>query len=112
MHVRTVVVSLSLVVLGAVTVEPQMLAALSAYLGVPADNLKKEMTSNNLNFGQIYLAHAIAKAANTDVTTILSDSKSKLWTTIAQERKVDMKKIAADESEFEKSMKNQKRAAK
>jgi len=124
---RIFVISLSLVVFGAVTAqaqykemnkvetlarnnnEQQMLAGLSAHLGVPADTLKKEMTSNNLNFGQLYLAHAIAKAAKADVTSILSDSKTKLWTTIAEERKVDMKQISADANEFEKTFKNQKK---
>jgi hypothetical protein len=88
--------------------EQQMLASLSMHLGVPAETLKQEMDSNNLNFGQLYLAHAIARASNTDFNSILSDSKNKLWTTIAEERKLDMKQIAADESKFEETHKKLK----
>ena len=90
--------------------EQQMLTSLSMHLGVPAETLKQEMESNNLNFGQLYLAHAIARAANTDVKSILSDSKTKLWTTIADERRLDMKQIAADESKFEETFKKLKAA--
>jgi hypothetical protein len=88
--------------------EQQMLASLSMHLGVPAETLKQEMDSNNFNFGQLYLAHAIARASNTDVKSIISDSKNKLWTTIAEERKLDMKQIAADESKFEETYKKLK----
>lgn len=86
--------------------EQQMLTGLSRHLGVSPDTLKQEMTSNNLNFGQLYLAHAIARAAKADVGSILSDSKTKLWTTIIEERKVDKKQIAADADELEKVIKN------
>jgi hypothetical protein len=86
--------------------EQQMLTGLSKHLGVSSDILKQEMTSNNLNFGQLYLAHAIAKAANAEVGSILSDSKTKLWTTIIEERKVDKKQIAADVDALEKVIKN------
>lgn len=86
--------------------EQQMLKGLSTHLGVSADTLKQEMTSNNLNFGQLYLAHAIAKAANADVKSILSDSKTKLWTTIIEERKIDKKQISADADDLEKAIKN------
>ena len=64
------------------------------------------MTSNSLNYGQLYLAHAIAKAANADVKSILSDSKTKLWTTIIEERKIDKKQIAADADDLEKTIKS------
>ena len=86
--------------------EQQMLTGLSKHLGVSTDTLKQEMASNNLNFGQLYLAHAIARAANADVKSILSDSKTKLWTTIIEERKVDKKQIAADADDLEKAIKN------
>jgi len=86
--------------------EQQMLKGLSTHLGVSADTLKQEMTSNNLNYGQLYLAHAIAKAANADFKTILSDSKNKLWTTIIEERKVDKKHMASDVDDLEKAIKN------
>ena len=86
--------------------EQQMLTGLSKHLGVSSDVLKQEMTSNSLNFGQLYLAHAIAKAANSDFKTIVSDSKTKLWTTIIEERKVDKKQIASDVDDLEKAIKN------
>ena len=86
--------------------EQQMLTGLSKHLGVSSDVLKQEMTSNNLNFGQLYLAHAIAKAANSDFKTIVSDSKTKLWTTIIEERRVDKKQIASDVDDLEKTIRN------
>jgi hypothetical protein len=86
--------------------EQLMLTGLSKHLGVPSDVLKQEMTSNNLNFGQLYLAHAIARAANSDFKTIVSDSKTKLWTTIIEERKVDKKQIASDVDDLEKAIRN------
>jgi hypothetical protein len=85
--------------------EQQMLTGLSKHLGVSSDVLKQEMASNNLNFGQLYLAHAIAKAAKSDFKTIVSDSKTKLWTTIIEERKVDKKQIASDVDDLEKVIK-------
>jgi hypothetical protein len=86
--------------------EQQMLTGLSKHLGVSSDVLKQEMANNDLNFGQLYLAHAIAKAANSDFKTIVSDSKTKLWTTIMDERKVDKKQIASDAEDLEKAIKN------
>ena len=86
--------------------EQQMLSGLSKHLGVSSDVLKQEMTSNNLNFGQLYLAHAIAKEAKTDFKTIASDSKTKLWTTIIEERKIDKKHLASDFDDLEKTIKN------
>ena len=128
MRMRTFVVSLSLAVtFGVIPVqaqykemskveafskdlnEQQMLEGLSKHLGVSTDTLKQQMTSNNLNFGQLYLAHAIAKVSKTDVSNILTDSKSKLWTVITEERRVDMKQLASDESELEKTLKTLKR---
>ena len=123
MKIRTLVISMSLAVcavpahaqykemskveaLARNNNEQQMLTGLSAHLGVPAETLKQEMASNSLNFGQLYLAHVVAKAANTDVKSILSDSKNKLWTTIVEERKVDKKQLAADVDKFEKAVKD------
>ena len=86
--------------------EQQMLAGLSKHLGVSSDVLKQEMTSNNFNYGQLYLAHAIAKAANSDFKTIASDSKTKLWPAIIEERKVDKKLLASDVDSLEKAIRN------
>jgi hypothetical protein len=86
--------------------EQQMLAGLSKHLGVSSDVLKQEMTSNNLNFGQLYLAHTIAKESKADFNTIVSDSKTKLWTTIIEERKIDKKHMTSDVDDLEKAFKN------
>ncbi|HET9130829.1 MAG TPA: hypothetical protein VFO86_07775 [Terriglobia bacterium] len=86
--------------------EQQMLSGLSKHLGVSSEVLKQEMTNNNLNFGQLYLAHTIAKESKADFITIVSDSKTKLWTTIIEERKVDKKHMAADVDELERTIKN------
>jgi hypothetical protein len=86
--------------------EQQMLTGLSKHFGVSSDVLKQEMTSNNLNYGQLYLAHTIAREAKADFNTIVSDSKTKLWTTIIEERKIDKKHIASDVDDLEKAIKS------
>jgi len=85
--------------------EQQMLDGLSKHLGVSSDTLKQEMTSNQLNFGQLYLAHTVAKSANADFKSVVEDTKSKPWSTIIEERKVDKKKLEADVNALEKSFK-------
>jgi hypothetical protein len=88
------------------TSEQQMLTGLSTHLGIPSDMLKKEMTSNSVNFGQLYLAHAIARASKSDVNSIFTESKTKLWTTIIEERKVDKKQLEKDVDNLEKALKS------
>ena len=85
--------------------EQQMLDGLSKHLGVSSDILKQEMSTNKLNFGQLYLAHTVAKSANSDFKSVVEDSKNKPWPTIIEERKIDKKKLAADLEELEKSFK-------
>ena len=85
--------------------EQQMLDGLSKHLGVPSDTLKQEMTANKLNFGQLYITHTVAKSANADFKSVLEDSKSKPWSIIIEERKVDKKKLDADIDVLEKSFK-------
>src|SRR5215831_3439914 len=110
MQIRNVALALSLIAMGAVLPahaqykemshldslsrtmpEPDMYNGMATHFGVSVDALKQEKASNDLSFGQLYLAHAIAKASNSSVSTILSDSKTKLWPEIAKEKNVDLK---------------------
>jgi cell division protein FtsB len=85
--------------------EPDLLSSLSAHFNVPADTLKQEKSANNITYGQLYLAHAIAKSTKSDVGAILLESKSKVWPQIAKEKNVDLKQLSDDEDVLEKSIK-------
>jgi hypothetical protein len=86
--------------------EPDMFSGMATHFGVSVDALKQEKASNSLSFGQLYLAHAIAKASNSSVGSIVTDSKSKLWPEIAKEKNVDMKQLSRDAEELEKTIKD------
>jgi len=88
--------------------EQQMLDGLSKHLGVSSAILKQEMTSNNLNYGQLYIAHAVAKAGNVDFKSLVAEAQSKPWPTIMEEKKVNKKVLEADMETLEKSFKNSK----
>src|SRR5438093_9273735 len=86
--------------------EQQAFDNLAAHLGVSADTLKQEKTTHNLSFGQLYMAHQLAKTANADLNTIVSELKpGKPWSTRAREKNVKIDKIAKDEREVEKLLK-------
>jgi hypothetical protein len=85
--------------------EPEMFNGMAAHFGVTADTLKQEKAANGLSFGQLYLAHAIAKVTKSDPGAILVESKGKLWTEITKEKKVDMKLLADDADVLEKAIK-------
>jgi len=86
--------------------EPDMFTGMSTHFGVSVDALKQEKSANELSFGQLYLAYAIAKASNSPVNSIVADSKSKLWPEIAKEKNVDMKQLSRDAEELEKTIKD------
>jgi hypothetical protein len=86
--------------------EPDMLNGMATHFGVSVDALKQEKTANNLSFGQLYIAHAIAKASNSSVNSIVSESQNKLWPEIAKEKNVDMKQLSHDADELEKAIKD------
>jgi len=86
--------------------EPDMFTGMSTHFGVSVDALKQEKSANELSFGQLYLAYAIAKASNSPVNLIVADSKSKLWPEIAKEKNVDMKQLSRDAEELEKTIKD------
>jgi len=86
--------------------EPDMLSGMATHFGISVDALKQEKAANNLSFGQLYIAHAIAKASNSNVNSIITDSRSKLWPEIAKEKNVDMKQLSRDAEELEKAIKD------
>jgi len=85
--------------------EPNMFNGMAAHFGVTADKLKQEKTANGLSFGQLYMAHAIARVTKSDPGAILVESRGKLWTEITKEKNVDMKQLANDADVLEKEIK-------
>ena len=57
-----------------------VLAKLSEKLSIPADTLAQQKMQYSLSFGQLYIAHALANAANKSFDTMMSQIKSgKTW---------------------------------
>jgi hypothetical protein len=82
---------------------------LSEKLAVSAETLAQQKMQHNLTFGQLYVAHAIAKAANKDFDTIMSEIKSgKAWSTVARENNVRMQPISTNVRDFEKMLKRER----
>jgi hypothetical protein len=131
MQIRNLAIAVSLIVLGTVVPaqaqykemsklealsksmpEPDMLSGMATHFGISVDTLKQEKATNNLSFGQLYIAHAIAKASNSNVNSIITDSRSKLWPEIAKEKNVDMKQLSRDAEELEKAIKEMQKGKK
>jgi hypothetical protein len=86
-----------------------VLSKLSEKLAVPADTLLQQKTQHNLSFGQLYMANALAKAANKDFDAIMAQIKSnKTWGTVASENNVRMQPISTTVRDLEKILKRTK----
>jgi hypothetical protein len=88
--------------------EAQVLTVLSEHLGVPSETLKKQKTDTGLPIGQLYIAHALAKASKSDVSQLLADNKTKSWGEIAKAKNVKMKVLGDDVDKLEKDLKGKK----
>jgi len=88
--------------------EPEVLNVLATHLGVPAETLKKEKVDNQLSFGELYLAHRIAKATNSDLKSVMPAQTQKTWGVLAKEKGIDMDQISQDEKALEKALKKTK----
>jgi hypothetical protein len=88
--------------------EPEALNVLATHLGVPADTLKKEKADYHLSFGELYMAHRVAKAANSDLKSTLAARTQKTWGELAKEKGIDKDQISQDEKTLEKALKKTK----
>jgi hypothetical protein len=89
--------------------EKVVLAKLSETLSVPADTLRQQKTQYSLSFGQLYMAHALAKAANKDFDTVMSQIKSgKTWSMLVQENNLRMQPISVSVRDLEKTLKKER----
>jgi len=70
----------------------------SRALGVSVEKLRAQHTQSGLGWGDLLIAHRIAKAASSPVDEILAESRSgKPWDAIARDRNVDVQKLSADD---------------
>jgi hypothetical protein len=83
----------------------RVLQSISASTGVPVATLEKEKAKTNLNYGDLFVAHAIAKASGKSFNDIAGmKMKGQSWETIAAANNVSLdgkkstKKVAANAS--------------
>ena len=92
--------------------EKVVLAKLSEKLSIPADTLAQQKSQHNLSFGQLYMAHALAKAANKDFDTMMSQIKSgKTWSLLVRENNVRLQPISGTVRDLEKTLKKERVSA-
>jgi hypothetical protein len=92
--------------------EKVVLAKLSEKLSIPADTLAQQKSQHNLSFGQLYMAHALAKAANKDFDTMMSQIKSgRTWSLLVQENNVRLQPISGTVRDLEKTFKKERVSA-
>jgi hypothetical protein len=89
--------------------EKVVLAKLSEKLSIPADTLAQQKMQYSLTFGQLYMANALAKAANKDLDTMMSQIKAgKTWSQLVQENNVRLQPISGTVHDLEKMLKKQR----
>lgn len=89
--------------------EKVVLAQLSEKLFVPTETLAQQKMQYSLSFGQLYMAHALAKATNKDFETMMSQFKSgKTWGQLVQDNNVRLQPISATVHDLEKTLKKER----
>ena len=91
--------------------ERVVLAKLSEKLSIPADTLAQQKSQHNLSFGQLYMAHALAKAANKDFDTMMSQIKSGKTSLLVRENNVRLQPISGTVRDLEKTLKKERVSA-
>ena len=91
--------------------EKVVLAKLSEKLSIPADTLAQQKSQHNLSFGQLYMAHALAKAANKDFDTMMSQIKSGKTSLLVRENNVRLQPISGTVRDLEKTLKKERVSA-
>jgi len=84
--------------------ESMALSSVASNLSVPADTLKQEKAEYKVTLGELYVAHQIAKLSNSDLKSVMTDSKSKAWGEVAKARNIDMDQIKNSSKNLEKSL--------
>jgi hypothetical protein len=70
---------------------------ISRALGVSVEKLRAQHTQSGLGWGDLLIAHRIAKAASSSVDDIVAESRNgKSWDAIARDRNVDVQRLVAD----------------
>ncbi len=91
--------------------ERVVLAKLSEKLSIPADTLAQQKSQHNLSFGQLYIVHALAKAANKDFDTMMSQIKSGKTSLLVRENNVRLQPISGTVRDLEKTLKKERVSA-
>ena len=91
--------------------ERVVLAKLSEKLSIPADTLAQQKSQHNLSFGQLYMAHALAKAANKDFDTMMFQIKSGKTSLLVRENNVRLQPISGTVRDLEKTLKKERVSA-
>src|SRR5947199_9660202 len=91
--------------------EKVVLSRLSEKLSVPADTLAQQKSQNNLSFGQLYMAHALAKAANKDFDAMMAQIKSGKTSLLVRENNVRLQPISGTVRDLEKTLKKERVSA-
>jgi hypothetical protein len=89
--------------------EKVVLAQFSEKLSVPAGTLAQQKMQYSLSLGQLYMAHALAKATNKDFDTMMSQLKSgNTWGQLVQENNVRLQPISGTVHDLEKTLKKER----
>ena len=89
--------------------EKVVLAKVGEKLAIPVDTLAQQKNQNNLSFGQLYMAHELAKATNKDFDTVMSQIKSgKTWSLLVRENNVRLQPISGIVRDLEKTLRKER----
>src|SRR5262245_468349 len=64
--------------------ESKVLTSLSSNLNIPAETLKQQKSEYKVTFGELYIAHQIAKLSNSDLKSVMTDAKAPAWGELAK----------------------------
>jgi hypothetical protein len=69
---------------------------ISRELGIPVDTLRAQRAQTGLNWGEIFIAHHLARQASVTFDQVVDDYRSgKSWEDIARDRKADPARLSA-----------------
>jgi hypothetical protein len=86
--------------------EQEVLGKLATHLGVSVDVLKEQKAEYKVNFGELYIAHRLAKFSGSDFKTVVGAFRSgTAWGVYAKEKKIDMAELSKDERQLENVLK-------
>ena len=86
--------------------DSQVISSLASDLSVPEDRLKQEKAEYKVTYGELYLGHRFARAANSDFKSLIADVRKTGGGTVAVDRKIDMDEIKESTKKLEKALKD------